>query len=74
MEEEKLKENSGKARKFSLISKIIGAAVVLIGAVFKWVGWFQNCEINELCTVGFTIMGIFGTIDLNIALDKFTQK
>jgi hypothetical protein len=45
-----------------------------VGAVLKWLGVFQNCGINELCVVGFTIMGIFGTVDLNLLAEKFTKS
>lgn len=63
-----------KAKTVSLVAKITGAAVVLVGAVLKWVGVFQNCEINELCIVGFSIMGIFGTVDLNLLAEKFSRS
>ena len=63
-----------KAKNVSLIAKIVAGAVVLTGAVLKWLGIFSDCNINELCTVGFTLMGLFGTVDLNIALDKFTKS
>lgn len=63
-----------KAKTVSLVAKIIGAAVVLVGAVLKWVGVFQNCEINELCIVGFSVMGIFGTVDLNLLAEKFSRS
>jgi uncharacterized membrane protein len=72
MEGEEKKEL--KAKTVSLVAKITGAAIVLIGAVLKWVGVFSSCEINELCVVGFTIMGIFGTVDLNLLADKFTSS
>ena len=63
-----------KAKTVSLVAKITGAAVVLVGSVLKWVGVFQNCEINELCTVGFSVMGIFGTVDLNLLAEKFSRS
>ena len=72
MEGEEKKEL--KAKTVSLVAKIIGAAVVLVGAVLKWVGVFQNCEINELCIVGFSVMGIFGTVDLNLLAEKFARN
>lgn len=72
MEGEEKKEL--KAKTVSLVAKIIGAAVVLVGAVLKWVGVFQNCEINELCIVGFSVMGIFGTVDLNLLAEKFSRS
>lgn len=61
------------AKTASLIAKIIAALVVLGGACLKWCGIFDNCSINELCIVGFSIMGIFGTVDLNLLAEKFTK-
>lgn len=63
-----------KAKTVSLVAKITGAAVVLVGAVLKWLGVFTACEINELCVVGFTVMGIFGTVDLNLLAEKFARN
>lgn len=66
--------NEVKAKDVSLIAKITAGVIVVVGAVLKWLGIFSDCNINELCIVGFTVMGLFGTVDLNIALDKFTGK
>jgi len=66
--------NEVKAKDVSLVAKIIAGVIVIAGAVLKWVNIFSNCDIKELCIVGFTVMGLFGTVDLNIALDKFTGK
>ena len=74
MEKETQEKKGLSAKKASLIAKVVAGVIVVSGAVLKWTGVFQNCDINELCTVGFTIMGLFGTVDLNIALDKFTKK
>lgn len=63
-----------KAKTVSLLAKIVGGLVVLVGAVLKWLGIFTACEINELCVVGFTIMGIFGTVDLNLLAEKFARN
>jgi uncharacterized membrane protein len=52
----------------------VAGVVLLVGSVLKWLGIFNSCEINELCTVALTLMGLFGTVDLNIALDKFKKK
>lgn len=75
---EKITETAEKkeisAKKASLIAKITAGIIVFAGAVLKWTGIFKDCDITELCTVGFTIMGLFGTVDLNIALDKFSRK
>ena len=74
MEKETQEKKGLSAKKASLIAKVVAGVIVVSGAVLKWTGVFQNCDINELCTVGFTVMGLFGTVDLNIALDKFTKK
>ena len=74
MEKETQEKKGLSAKKASLIAKVVDGVIVVSGAVLKWTGVFQNCDINELCTVGFTVMGLFGTVDLNIALDKFTKK
>lgn len=63
-----------EAKKVSLIAKIVAGVLLLAGAVLKWTGVFVNCTINELCIVAGTVAGLFGTVDLNIALDKFTKK
>ena len=70
---EKVEKKEIKAKTVSLIAKIVGAGIVLIGAIFKWLNIFTSCEINELCVVGFTIMGIFGTVDLNLLAEKFQK-
>lgn len=63
-----------KAKTVSLFAKITGALVILIGSALKWSGIFDNCSINELCIVGFSIMGIFGTVDLNLLAEKFMKS
>ena len=62
-----------KAKTVSLIAKIAAGAILLTGAVLKWLGIFINCEIKELCTVAGTLAALFVTVDTNIALDKFTK-
>ena len=62
-----------KAKDASLIAKIVAGAVLLIGAVLKWLGIFTQCEISELCTVAGTLAALFITVDTNIALDKFRR-
>ena len=71
--EQEVKETKLKAKTVSLIGKIIGGAVILIGFVLKCLNLF-NCEVNDLIKIGFAEMAVFGTIDLNIALDKFLKK
>ena len=35
-----------KAKDASLIAKITAGAILLVGAVLKWLGIFTNCEIE----------------------------
>ena len=63
-----------KAKTVSLIAKITAGAILLAGAILKWLGVFTNCEIKELCTVAGTLAALFVTVDTNIALDKFTKQ
>lgn len=63
-----------KAKTVSLIAKITAGAILLVGAVLKWLGIFPNCEISELCTVAGTLAALFITVDTNIALDKFRTR
>lgn len=63
-----------KAKDASLIAKITAGAILLVGAVLKWLGIFTNCEISELCMVAGTLAGLFITVDTNIALDKFRKS
>ena len=72
--EEEIKEEKGiKAKTVSLIGKIIGGAIILIGFILKAFN-IWNCEVNDLIKIGFAEMAVFGTIDINIALDKFIKK
>lgn len=59
-----------KAKDASLVAKVTAGIIVFVGAVLKWTGVFKSCSIPELCTVGFTIMGLFGTVDVNLMLEK----
>jgi uncharacterized membrane protein len=62
-----------KAKDASLIAKITAGVILLAGAILKWLGIFENCEIRELCTVAATLAALFVTVDTNIALDKFKK-
>ena len=72
--EEIKEETQGiKAKTISLIGKIIGGAIILIGFILKALN-IWNVEVNDLIKIGFAEMAVFGTIDINIALDKFIKK
>lgn len=62
-----------KAKKVSLIGKIVGGSFIFVGFILKCLGIFE-CETDDLIKVGFAIMAIFAPIDINISLDKFLKK
>jgi len=73
--EEGQEEEGGKkvkARTCSLIAKVIGALYILIVSTLSFLGIF-NAPIKDICLIGFAIMGIFGTVDLNLLVEKFTH-
>lgn len=63
-----------KAKDASLVAKVIAGVIVVVGAVLKWLGVFSRCDIGELSVVGFTVMGLFGTVDINLMLEKAFGK
>lgn len=78
MEENKVEENPEKkelkAKKVSLIVKIIAVLFLVVCSVLKWVGLFPNATIYEICMVAGTMAAIFGDISINTAIDKFKKE
>lgn len=82
-EETEIKETkSGDAKKASLIGKIVGGSEIFIGSValvvlvcFKKL---TTSEANELFSIvlscGLGIMACFGTVDINLMLEKFARR
>lgn len=69
------KENPlGKPKVWSLVSKIIAGIIIVGGHILKWLNLLPDAASSEICACGFAVMGVFGTIDINMALDKFTKK
>ena len=62
-----------KAKDVSLAAKIVGGLVILVGFVLKCLNIF-DCNTNDLIKVGFAIMAICCTVDINIMIDKFVKK
>lgn len=62
-----------KAKTWSLISKIIGSLIIILGFILKWTGKLPEATDKSILACGFGVMGIFGTVDLNIVLEKFTK-
>lgn len=63
-----------KAKTASLWAKIIGGTIIIGGHILKWLDIMPNATSGEICACGFSVMGIFGTVDLNILIDKFTKN
>lgn len=75
MEETKTEEKKElKAKKVSLIIKIVAVVFVIVCSVLKWTGIFPNATIYEICVVAGTIAAIFGDVSVNTALDKFKKS
>ena len=62
-----------KAKKVSLIGKIISITILLVGFVLKCLRIF-DCAVDDLIKVAFAILAICAPIDINISLDKFLKK
>ena len=63
-----------KAKTVSLWAKIIGGVIIVVGHVLKWVNVLPDATSSEICACGFSIMGVFSTVDLNILAAKFAKK
>lgn len=62
-----------KAKKVSLVAKIVGGSTLFVGFILKCLKIF-DCEVDDLIKVSFAIMAICAPIDFNISLDKFLKK
>ena len=63
-----------KAKDCSLISKILAVIVLIAGHMLMWTGVLKNANSMQICACAFSVMGVFGTVDLNLVIDKFTQR
>lgn len=70
---EENKEKELKAKKVSLIIKIIAVVYLVVCSALKWTGVFLNATIYEICVVAGTMSAIFGDVSVNTALDKFKK-
>lgn len=73
-EEKTTEEKKVKAKTISLVVKIIDVIFIIVCAVLKWKGVFENATIPEICMIGGVIGAIFGDISINTAIDKFTKR
>lgn len=63
-----------KAKTVSLVGKIVGGVVILVAHILKWTGKLPEATSTEIVGCGLAIMACFGTVDLNIIIDKFTKR
>ncbi len=63
-----------KAKDASLVAKIVAGVVLIAGHALLWIGMLPNADSKGICACAFSILGVFGTIDLNLLFDKFTGK
>ena len=70
---EENKEKELKAKKVSLIIKIIAVVYLVVCSALKWTDVFPNATIYEICVVAGTMSAIFGDVSINTALDKFKK-
>ena len=63
-----------KAKKVSLIIKIVAVIYLVVCSALKWTGLFPNATIYEICVVAGTMAAIFGDVSVNTALDKFKKE
>ncbi len=63
-----------KAKTASLLSKVVAGVVLIVGHFLMWYGKMPNANSHDIICCSITIMGVFGTIDLNLIFEKFTGK
>lgn len=60
-----------KAKDASLAAKIVASTVLVVAHALMWMGILKGADSKSICLCAFSIMGIFGTIDINLMLEKF---
>lgn len=71
-----------KAKDASLFGKIVGGSEILLGTILLillvCVGKLSATEAKELFSIvlscGLGIMAVFGTVDINLMLEKFAKN
>lgn len=63
------------AKDISKVFKIVAPVFAVAMAILKWTGVFPNITISEIIYIScFIYAAGAGTIDLNLMLDKFTNR
>lgn len=63
-----------KAKDASLWAKIGAVVILLIGTALIGLKVFTGITVWDVITVAVTVAGIFGTVDLNLMLEKITGR
>jgi len=63
-----------KAKEASLWAKILAVVVLLGGEVLIGLRVLPNLSAMDMIWVALTIAGIFGTVDINLFLEKITGR
>lgn len=63
-----------KAKEASLWSKLAAAVILLAGTVLVGLGVFPNLTTGNVIEVSFTLAVLFGTVDINLMLEKITGR
>jgi hypothetical protein len=63
-----------KAKDASLWAKIIAVVVLLVGEVLIGLKVLPNLSAIDMIWIAFTVAGIFGTVDLNLLMEKITGR
>ena len=62
-----------KARDASLWAKIGAALIIVVGTVAIGLGWLK-ITVLDVIWAALAIAGIFGTVDINLMLEKLGKK
>ena len=63
-----------KAKEASLWAKILAVVVLLVGVILIGLRVLPNLSAMDMIWVALTIAGIFGTVDINLFLEKITGR
>jgi len=63
-----------KAKEASLWAKILAVIVLLVGEVLIGLRVLPNLSAMDMIWVALTVAGIFGTVDINLFLEKITGR
>lgn len=60
-----------KAKDASLVAKIVASTILVVAHILMWVGILKGADSKSIFTCSLGILCIFGTIDINLMLEKF---